>query len=289
MRISLSILISSLLIAAGLTTPARAQWAGCAENAVALDMSRPATPQLLEEAKKNGIRVIIRYYDWDHRPGEIVRLDKEWEHVETLCGKIPKDKLCGEPLSESERATVPPQSCGKVISPEERQLIHAHGLDIALVFQHRNNCTRSWEDSGRGEFDAKQALAQAQRLAQPAGTAIYFGVDGADARYGQGNQFGREQLTHYFRQVSRVFEGSGYEIGVYGSGFVCSLLKDRLGIAHYCWLSQSPGHPMSRDYEARGAWDLKQCRTKANFGGSGVDVDPNVTSVADFGQWRAGR
>lgn len=279
-----------LLLAATLSSPAAlAQWPGCIQQATALDMSRPANPQLLEAARKRGITTIIRYYDWDHHPGEVVRLDKSWEFVETLCGRIPKEKLCGEVLSEAERATVPPHSCGKVLSRTERDLIQAYGLDIAIVFQHRNNCPRTWEDSGRGDFDAGQALDFARRLGQPKGTAIYFGVDGADARFGDERDHGRTQLVHYFRQVARAFNGSGYDIGVYGSGLVCRLIKDELKLARYCWLSQSPGHPESRGYEAAGGWDVKQCRTVTDFAGSGVDVDPDVAGRDDFGQWRASR
>lgn len=277
------LLLASVLAA----PPALAQWPGCAHQATGLDMSRPANPHLLDAARQRGITTIFRYYDWEHHPGEVVRLDKSWEYVETLCGKIPKDKLCGEVLSEDERATVPRQSCGKVLSRAERDLILSYGLDIAIVFQHRNNCPRTLEDSGRGAFDAQQALGFARRLSQPRGTAIYFGVDGADARLGDERDHGRSELVRYFRQVERAFDGSGYDIGVYGSGLVCGLLKDELKIARYCWLSQSPGHPQSRDYEASGGWDVKQCRTVNDFAGSGVDVDPDVVSGAEFGQWRA--
>lgn len=266
-----------------------AQWPGCADQATGLDMSRPANPRLLEAARRRGITTIFRYYDWEHHPGQVVRLDKSWEFVETLCGRIPKDKLCGEPLSGEERATVPPQSCGKVLSRTERDLIHSYGLDIAIVFQHRNNCPRTLEDSRRGDFDAQQALGFARRLSQPRGTTIYFGVDGADARLGDERDHGRSELIRYFRQVESGFDGSGYDIGVYGSGLVCRLLKDELKIARYCWLSQSPGHPESRGYEAAGGWDVKQCRTINDYAGSGVDVDPDIVNGAEFGQWRAGR
>lgn len=282
--------LQAIALTAALTpVPALAQWPGCAEQATGLDMSRPANPQLLEAARRRGMTTIFRYYDWEHHPGEVVRLDKSWEFVETLCGRIPKDKLCGEPLSEDERATVPPESCGKVLSRAERDLIHGYGLDIAIVFQHRNNCPRTWEDPGRGAFDAEQALRFARRLSQPRGTAIYFGVDGADARFGDERDHGRSELVRYFRRVERAFNGSGYDIGVYGSGLVCRLLKDELKIARYCWLSQSPGHPQSRSYEVAGGWDVKQCHTVNNFAGSGVDVDPDVVDDAEFGQWRAGR
>ena len=89
------------------------------------------------------------------------------------------------------------------------------GLSIGAVFQHYNNCHLTFSQ-GWGAADAAQALRQAEAVGQPAGSAIYFGVDG-DWPYASL----LDGVIRYFEDVNRTFQGSGLAIGVYGGG--CAL------------------------------------------------------------------
>ena len=71
---------------------------------------------------------------------------------------------------------LPPSLPGKDLQPEEAKIILGEGLSIGSVFQHFNNCYRTFENNW-GREDAEQALHQARAAGQPEGSAIYFGVD----------------------------------------------------------------------------------------------------------------
>ena len=68
----------------------------------------------------------------------------------------------------------------KTLLPEESDEILAKGFSIAVVFQHNNGDPETFFSKVRGEEDAKRSLALAAANGQPYGSAIYFGVDGAD-------------------------------------------------------------------------------------------------------------
>ena len=79
MKFARAALAASLLAVA---TDSLAQWAGCpdkpdpSQKATAIDTgygfdaSNPEAIRFLEAAKATGIKTIIRYYDWAHRPGQ---------------------------------------------------------------------------------------------------------------------------------------------------------------------------------------------------------------------------
>src|SRR5688572_1416821 len=71
---------------------------------------------------------------------------------------------------------LPPSIPGKDLQPEEAKIILGEGLSIGSVFQHYNNCFRTFENAW-GREDAEQALRMAKAAGQPSGSAIYFGVD----------------------------------------------------------------------------------------------------------------
>ncbi len=284
-----------------------AQWAGCPNNpsarekataldtAYAFDPSDPAAARFLEKAKQKGVGTIIRYYDWAHRPGEPpAGLEAgRWEQTESVCQKIFTSKRCGAALSAEERRRLPAESCVKTLSPAERDLILSHGLNILVVFQHFNECVETWLDERRAPYDARRALELARALAQPEGTAIYFGVDGVDEKFRERGEVdhGMSHIAKYFEVVNAYLKAAGYKVGVYGSGFACRSVKDERRLADYCWLSQSSRHSESARYAKAGKWTLKQCLSTAQFnnlGGQRHEVDPNVVNPAkeEFGQWR---
>ena len=103
---------------------------------------------------------------------------------------------------------LPPSLVGKDLQPEEAKTIIGEGFSIGSVFQHYNNCFRTFENNW-GREDAEQALRQAEAAGQPEGSAIYFGVD-ADWPYQQL----RDPILKYFDEVKRAFEGSGISVGI---------------------------------------------------------------------------
>jgi hypothetical protein len=226
---------------------------------VAVDASRQLNEGFLRKIKETGIGTVIRYYDW---PDE----------------------------------TLP----GKTLTIEELRLIAKVGLSVAVVFQHNNDCLCTFMTKGRGTRDAKRALELAKTFSQPAGSAVYFGVDGVDAQFlsllsatdmpsgePQAKKFIQKYVRGYFDEVAKVMKSSGYKIGVYGSGLVCSHLLDEK-LVHYCWLANATSWPGYKSFEGTRKWVLKQHlpTRKADCFGVEVDVNSGNGSTDDFGQWK---
>jgi Domain of unknown function (DUF1906) len=70
-------------------------------------------------------------------------------------------------------------SC-KSLFPKESDAIIAAGFSIITIFQHENSDPETFFDKSRGARDAREAIAMAAANGQPAGSAIYFAVDGVD-------------------------------------------------------------------------------------------------------------
>lgn len=143
----------------------------------------------------------------------------------------------------------------KRLTPAEAAALARAGIRIATVYQDR---AREPEDFGaaRGEQDGHSAFVFAGQVGQPAGSAIYFAVD-VDFSAAQL----RASVLPYFRAVKAAFDaaaaagGSGFRIGVYGSGLTCRLLKEELPFIAFTWLAEATGWRESRVYRD---WDVKQ-------------------------------
>jgi hypothetical protein len=226
---------------------------------VAADTAQQVNEEFLLKLKGAGISTIIRYYDWVE---------------ETLPGKT---------LTRKELEDI-----GKV------------GLSVAVIFQHHNDCLCTFMAKGRGGRDARRALELAKSFSQPAGSAVYFGVDGVDAQFldllvatglpggdAQARTFVHKYVGAYFQEVAKAMRSSGYKIGAYGSGLVCSYLLDEK-LVDYCWLANATAWPGFQAFEASKRWVLKQHPTtrKADCFGVEVDLNLGMGSEADFGQWK---
>ena len=176
---------------------------------------------------------------------------------------------------------IPPSLVGKDLQPEEAKIIIGEGLSIGSVFQHYNNCFRTFENNW-GREDAEQALRQAEAAGQPEGSAIYFGVD-ADWPYQQL----RDPILKYFDDVKRVFEGSGIAVGIYSNGCICNAVRTA-GTASYFWLSGSTGHSGTQAFYNTGAWSMFQNALDITPPEIGFGVDTNIanpTTRGYIGQW----
>lgn len=176
---------------------------------------------------------------------------------------------------------LPPSLPGKDLQPEETKIILGEGLSIGSVFQHFNNCFRTFE-SNWGKEDTEQALRMAEAAGQPEGSAIYFGVD-ADWPYSAL----RDPIIKYFEDVKRAFEGSGIDVGVYSNGCLCNAIREK-GLAKYFWLSGSTGHSGTQAFYNTGNWTLFQNSLDITPSQVGYAIDTNLANPATqgyFGQW----
>ncbi|MFO0550063.1 MAG: DUF1906 domain-containing protein [Polyangiaceae bacterium] len=165
---------------------------------------------------------------------------------------------------------------GKDLQPEEARILFGEGLSIAAVFQHYSNCFLTFENRW-GKEDAQRALEQAATIGQPTGSAIYFAVD-ADWPY----DVQQGAITEYFEAVNKVFERTGFAVGVYSNGCVCNLVRTK-GLATYAWLSASTGHSGTQAYFNSGAWTLYQNAVDITPDALGFAVDTSLVNPASSG------
>ena len=176
---------------------------------------------------------------------------------------------------------LPPSLPGKDLQPEEAKIIFGEGLSIGSVFQHYNNCFRTFENNW-GKEDAEQALRMAEAAGQPEGSAIYFGVD-ADWPYSAM----RDPIIKYFEDVKRAFEGANIAVGIYSNGCICNAVREK-GLAQYFWLSGSTGHSGTQAFYNTGNWTLFQNALDIAPSPVGYAIDTNLANPATqgyFGQW----
>lgn len=166
---------------------------------------------------------------------------------------------------------------GKTLRRGERDVILMNGLKMGVVFQHKNNKFASFT-AQRGRQDAERSLVLAAENAQPRGSAIYFGVDGAWS-----TPYELANIAAYFREVNARVTTGGYRVGVYGSGLVCNtLLAD--GLAELCWLAAPAAWPQFSGYYQTKKWRLVQLPT-TQCGGRNVDFNLTNGIEVDYGQF----
>jgi Rv2525c-like, glycoside hydrolase-like domain len=226
---------------------------------VAVDASQQLQADFLLKLKGAGIGTVIRYYDWAEE-------------------------------------TLP----GKTLTSRELNLIANADMSVAVIFQHNNDCLCTFMAKGRGRRDARRALELAKSFSQPSGSAIYFGIDGVDAQFlsllrvaelpsgePQARKFVHRYVRAYIQEAAKEMQSSGYKIGAYGSGLVCSYLLDQK-LVDYCWLSNATSWPGYQVFEASKRWVLKQHPTtrKADCFGVEVDLNSGNGAMVEFGQWK---
>ena len=166
---------------------------------------------------------------------------------------------------------------GKTLRRGERDAIVMNGFKMGVVFQHRNDKFASFNWL-RGRQDAERSLILAAENAQPRGSAIYFGVDGAWS-----SSYELAAIMAYFREVNAGMAGSGYRVGVYGSGLVCNTLLAN-GLAELCWLAAPTSWPEFSAWYQTKRWKLVQLPT-TQCGGRSVDFNLANGTEAEYGQF----
>src|SRR5262249_20318832 len=152
----------------------------------------------------------------------------------------------------------------------------------AIVFEQHGGADGDLEDlsEANGTADARRALALAEEMAQPAGSAIYFAVD---SDYFRASEL--DQIASYFGKVNAVINKK-YRIGGSGSGTVGNRLKG-LGLVDFVWLAGSRGWSGTKKALAVGDWTIFQQFLDLRSEVGGFDCDGNVInpSFDSFGQF----
>jgi hypothetical protein len=164
----------------------------------------------------------------------------------------------------------------------EAQALAAHGMQIAVVFQQRQDQVADFT-ALKGVAAGRRAYRHAQdNINQPANSAIYFSVD-FDA---SSNEI-ESSVVPFFEGVKRAFtEESGgapeYRIGAYGSGLVCTTLTTK-GLIDLTWLAMSRGFRGTREALDAGEFHLAQRAPAANLCGLDIDFNESNPNRPDFG------
>lgn len=275
---------TSLAIALGLA-PALAQ--AQADTRVAIIDTAYDTRPYLDRLKEKGVAVIGRYYARCDQP--------EYGLTEK---RLINQGRPGDPQSEIAQ-------------------IFAKGFAILSVYQYYSNTPNkfrgqnrdgkalpdadcNWTGASRSveeeaELDVQAAIAQAQALGQPRGTAIYFGVD---FNFTDSDTETISLMTRYFRVIRASMDAAGYKTGAYGSGHAHQILRaERL--IDYSWISASRSFSRSSEFHRSGDWHLFQNQVDREWFGQsgsgctrGLPLDTNVQNMfqdSDVGFWANGQ
>lgn len=163
----------------------------------------------------------------------------------------------------------------KVLTPIEAVAISGRGISIVSAYEDKGGADHSIPESfnsARAKRDADRALQQANDCGQPPSTTIYFCVDcDPDA----------VELATYVIPYFKALDVSPYNVGVYGSGLVCTVLQSRR-LVHHTWLGGAMEWAGSRSYAS---WNIRQGLPSDPYH-FGFQIDPDEARGDDFGQWK---
>jgi len=162
---------------------------------------------------------------------------------------------------------------GKCLTASRVRAIAAAGMRIGLVHEGWGGLGGKGISAADGDRDGRYCRVQAPALGAPQHACIYFACD---------QDFTPQQIhtlvLPYFTAIRAAFAGSGYRVGVYGSGAVCSAMK-AAGLADLTWQAQSRG------WVGYGAWLAKADMiqgTEQILAGLDVDTDIAQGDIGDF-------
>lgn len=164
----------------------------------------------------------------------------------------------------------------KLLKRPEAEALHKAGLKIFSFYQDAHTSDDAFSYC-IGYKDAGYALQRAGQAGQPSGSAIYFAVD-----YDASANSVKTRIIPFFEGVRDRLAGTGYKIGVYGSGAVCQAIKQDNNLAVYSCLAKSTGYRGSAEYKKNKKYDLLQGEYVMV---SGVQFDLQTSRGKNFGQW----
>jgi hypothetical protein len=149
----------------------------------------------------------------------------------------------------------------------------AAGLRIGLVHEGFGGVGGKGISAADGQRDGNYCRTKMPFLFAPKGACCYFACD---------QDFTPAQIKSlvlpYFREIRNQFAGSGYRVGVYGSGAVCdAVMAEQL--ADLSWLAQSKGWTGYSAWRAK-ANMVQGAETKLH--GADVDLDSPQGDIGDY-------
>ncbi|WHZ29375.1 MAG: hypothetical protein OJF51_004177 [Nitrospira sp.] len=172
----------------------------------------------------------------------------------------------------------------KCLTLAEAQAISAQGMNIAVVFQQRQDRAEDFSEIKGYEAGRRAYRYALNDIDQPEGSGIYFGVD-----FDATDDEIKRCVIPYFQGVHRAFnEVSGdqptYRVGVYGSGATSgALVKKKL--CSLVWLAMSRGYRGTQDAINNGAYHLAQQAPEKTVCQLDIDYNSVNPEKTDFGSF----
>ena len=162
----------------------------------------------------------------------------------------------------------------KRLGLDEAQALVRAGFQLGVVYEFDGNHAGAFSKSA-GLADGEYSRHYASKIiGQPAGSAIYFGVD-----FDASDDEIKNRILPYFEGIAEAMgessDDTAYDIGVYGSWKSCERTV-KAGLTKYAWLAQSTawgGRDGYRKFAAARKWNLKQGFAAGEI--HGLDYDPN--------------
>lgn len=158
----------------------------------------------------------------------------------------------------------------KLVTPAEAHALGAASIRLGLVFEVYGGADGVNDiDATDGLLDAEFCLKYVPTLGAPTdgSVCIYFACDtDFTASHIQ------SMVLPYFEALSSKLAGSGYMVGVYGSGFVCRSVC-AAGYAVRSWLSGSMGWTGSKEYLAAMPKELALVQQTMDIKIANLDAD----------------
>ena len=159
---------------------------------------------------------------------------------------------------------------GKTLTRDSALASTAIGLWIAAVWEARGSDIATFTPE-QGIADAKAAVAEAQAVGQPKGSAIYFAVD-----FGPTEDQVQAVLI-YLTAAATIVIGAGYKVGIYACGAILLAAYGEGGVFDYDWLAGALGWPGSRTYVSPYDPSGKPAITQGlEARVDGLDIDPDT-------------
>ena len=155
------------------------------------------------------------------------------------------------------------------ITVAEAQKLSAAGILIFMVYEDTGQRASFDLTKAQGTADGQTAVKQAREIGQPAGSTIYFAVEGLPHGYTSADL---PAIRDYFNGVQQAIGGL-FKIGVYSDGVVCKTLLDE-GFCTYTWLSASTSFEGTKAFYKSVRWNLAQ-KTPLDQDWEGLSVDVN--------------
>jgi len=163
------------------------------------------------------------------------------------------------------------------ITPAEARELSAAGIRIFTVFQEHGSKSALPLTQQQGKADGAKALHQATAIGQPAGSTIYFAVEGLPGGYKSADLPG---IRDYFSGIAEAIGGQ-YALGVYGDGIVCKTLLDE-DVCRHTWLAAaSTSFAGTKTFMRSWRWSLAQMGP-LDITTDGLSVDIDVAN-GEFG------